>query len=75
MKGKTTGEEIYARVRYIIDLMNLNLAKLTSVTTDGAPAMIGPHQGFVARMKQNCPHMLNYHCIIHQSVLCAKMGQ
>ena len=44
------------------------------MTTDGAPSMIGRGRGLTARLKKDNPDMINYHCIIHQSVLCASMG-
>ena len=49
--------------------------KLVSITTDGAPAMIGHLNGFIAKCRQDdaFPDFLNYHCIIHQQALCAKM--
>ena len=46
-----------------------------SITTDGAPAMVGHSNGFIAKCKEDddFPDFLNYHCIIHQQALCAKM--
>ena len=51
------------------------LEKLVSVVTDGAPAMIGRHAGFIAHCKGDTdfPNFLHYHCIIHQQSLCAKV--
>ena len=51
------------------------LEKLVAVTTDGAPAMIGRHAGFIAHCKgdPDFPKLLHYHCIIHQQALCAKV--
>ena len=51
------------------------LEKLVSVTTDGAPAMIGRHTGFIAHCKGDTEfsNFLHYHCIIHQQALCAKV--
>lgn len=51
------------------------LEKLVSVTTDGAPAMIGRHTGFIAHCKGDTefPNFLHYHYIIHQQALCAKV--
>lgn len=44
------------------------------MTTDGAPAMTGCRNGFVTlcRNDEDFPDFLQYHCIIHQQVLCAK---
>uniref|UniRef100_A0A8C9Y1N1 Uncharacterized protein n=1 Tax=Sander lucioperca TaxID=283035 RepID=A0A8C9Y1N1_SANLU len=45
----------------------LLLFKLISITTDGAPAMMGRTSGFIALCKESesFPDILNYHCIIH----------
>ena len=49
--------------------------KLVSIITDGAPAMVGRVNGFIAKCMEDdaFPDFLNYHCIIHQQALCAQM--
>ena len=47
--------------------------KIVGVATDGAPAMVGKHSGFVKYLKDRCPNLLACHCIIHDTVLCAKL--
>ncbi|KAK1894589.1 SCAN domain containing protein 3, partial [Dissostichus eleginoides] len=37
--------------------------------------MIGREKGAVQRLKEHHPDLLSYHCIIHQSVLCANLGK
>lgn len=41
MKGTTTGEGIYETVCQTVNGLELDWAKLASVTTDGAPRMVG----------------------------------
>lgn len=53
----------------------INLKQVVSVTTDGAPAMVGRGRRAVARMKQDNPDLIAYHCIIHQTVLCAIVSE
>ena len=48
--------------------------QVVSITTDGAPAMIGREKGAVARLKEDNPELIAYHCIIHQSVLCTSLS-
>ncbi|XP_068235579.1 SCAN domain-containing protein 3-like [Palaemon carinicauda] len=36
--------------------------------------MVGRESGLVARLKEDNQDMISYHCIIHQSVLCASLG-
>ena len=52
-----------------------DLKSVVSITTDRAPAMIGRGRGLVARLKEDHPDLTSYHCIIHQSVLCASLGK
>ena len=51
---------------------NIPINKVTSLLTDGAPAMVGRTAGVAARMKAVCPGLLSFHCIIHNAVLHAK---
>nr|XP_015918222.2 protein ZBED8-like [Parasteatoda tepidariorum] len=43
-----------------------------SVATDGAPAMVGRHRGFIAFLKREVPDILAVHCVIHRQHLVAK---
>ena len=73
MLGKTTGEDIFRAVTSFFNANSIPLAKISSLVTDGAPAMVGNERGVAARLKAVCPHLLSYHCIIHNSVLCTKL--
>ena len=53
---------------------NLNMEKVILLCTDGAPAMLGCKNGLAAQWKNRYPHVITLHCIIHQSVLCAKLS-
>ncbi|XP_067318488.1 general transcription factor II-I repeat domain-containing protein 2-like [Anolis sagrei] len=77
IKGTTTGEDIYEKVCETVNALNLDWAKLVSVTTDGAPSMVGSKKGVIARInqemdKQNNSHPIAIHCLIHQQALCCK---
>ncbi len=75
LKGKTRGADVYQVFKSFVDKVSLPLQKLVSVTTDGAPSMIGSNVGFVALCKNDpaFPQFISYHCIIHQQVLCSKV--
>lgn len=78
---RTTAEDIFKAFQTTVTRFNLNLKKLASICTDGAPAMIGIHNGFTALVKRHVAqhfenqHLITYHCIIHQENLCAKALQ
>ncbi|CAL9688304.1 unnamed protein product [Knipowitschia caucasica] len=75
LKTSTRGIDIYNVVKgYVVD-KKFPIRKLVSITSDGAPAMTGRHNGFIAHCKADpdFPKFLNYHCIIHQQAICAKV--
>uniref|UniRef100_A0A672IJ75 HAT C-terminal dimerisation domain-containing protein n=1 Tax=Salarias fasciatus TaxID=181472 RepID=A0A672IJ75_SALFA len=55
--------------------ININLKKLVSVTTDGAPSMVGKEKGLIALLRNDSqmPNFFSYHCILHQEQLCSKL--
>lgn len=75
LKGHTRGEDIFNAFMGFVSETKLPLFKLISITTDGAPAMMGRNSGFIALCKEHesFPNILNYHCIIHQQALCGKI--
>ncbi|KAL7882960.1 hypothetical protein SRHO_G00006180 [Serrasalmus rhombeus] len=77
IKGTTTGEDIYEKVRQTVADLRLDWAKLTSVTTDGAPSMVGSARGVIVRINREMserghPRPIAIHCLIHQQALCCK---
>ena len=77
LTGQTRGEDVCLAV---MDFFRgpgkeIDLGKLVSVTTDGAPSMVGREKGLVAllRKEEGVPDFLSYHCIIHQEQLCCKL--
>lgn len=77
MKGTTTGKDIYYEFESCINSLNVQLHKLTNVTTDGAPSMVGTDQGFVGRFMDKHPNnnVILLHCVIHQEMLCKAVLQ
>ena len=74
LKVRTTGQDIFNAFYGFVGNINLELFKLVSITTDGAKAMIGCNNGFIAlcRKNEDFPDFISYHCIIHKQVLCSK---
>ena len=56
MKGTTTGRDIYEYVNLALEKLNVDRRKIYSITTDGAPALTGKNNGFVALFKQSDDH-------------------
>lgn len=53
---------------------DISFEKLSSVCTDGAPAMVGMKNGFAGILKSNGISVPMFHCIIHQHALASKSG-
>uniref|UniRef100_A0A8C6PIG0 SPIN-DOC-like zinc-finger domain-containing protein n=1 Tax=Nothobranchius furzeri TaxID=105023 RepID=A0A8C6PIG0_NOTFU len=75
LQTTTRGVDIYNTVKSFLVEHKVPLEKLVSMTTEGAPAMIGRHAGFIAHCKGDTdfPTFLHYHCIIHQQAICSKV--
>lgn len=73
LSGRTTGSIIFDTFKTFMERHNIPMDKIVGVATDGAPAMIGRNTGFVKHLRDVCPKILACHCIIHESVLCAKL--
>ena len=70
----TTAQDILTAVKKSLDFYKVPISKIIAITTDGAPAMIGRKDGLVQKMRRENPHLMNFHCLIHQENLTAKMG-
>lgn len=77
LKCTTKAHDLLMAVTESLNRFSLSLKNLSGITTDGAPAMIGKHEGLV-KLIENEAHklgnisLLKFHCIIHQENLCAK---
>ncbi|GFY25396.1 general transcription factor II-I repeat domain-containing protein 2A [Trichonephila clavipes] len=71
----TKGTDICTAVRNSLAEKEIDLKKIVSVTTEGAPNMVGKKNGFISLFKADVGYsILECHCIIHQKALCAKSG-
>uniref|UniRef100_A0A9J8AS26 SPIN-DOC-like zinc-finger domain-containing protein n=1 Tax=Cyprinus carpio carpio TaxID=630221 RepID=A0A9J8AS26_CYPCA len=78
LKGTTTGEDIFVQVCKTMEELDLHLSKLASITTDGAPSMVGTTRGLVGRLNSEFEERgltppLQVHCPIHQQALYCKV--
>ncbi|KAG8237504.1 hypothetical protein J437_LFUL017538 [Ladona fulva] len=74
LKERTRGVDIFKAFKNLLNDLKVPLFKLVSITTDGASAMIGCINGFIAlcQNEDEFPALMTYHCIIHQQVLASK---
>lgn len=74
LPGRTTGEIVFNELTQFFEKNGLDLSKIVSVVTDGAPSMVGHRKGLVSRLSAVNPALLAFHCIIHKTALCAKLS-
>ncbi|XP_060845950.1 general transcription factor II-I repeat domain-containing protein 2-like [Rhopalosiphum padi] len=74
LKCKTRGEDLFKTFDDFMTKSNISYDKIVSISTDGAPAMIGKEKGFVKRIKDKNAEILSYQCIIYQTSLCGKLS-
>ena len=78
LTGTTTANDIYSAIEELITHYELNWNKFCSITTDGAPSMVGKKSGVVAKIKDKISNesdskFVGIHCIIHQESLASKV--
>ncbi|XP_071053685.1 general transcription factor II-I repeat domain-containing protein 2-like [Onthophagus taurus] len=74
LKGNTRGEDLFKAIDKFINNSNIRYDKIVSLSTDGAPAMIGKEKGVVKKIRDKNPSLISYQCIIHQTALCGKLS-
>lgn len=68
----TKGSTIFDAVKTFYEEKGIPLKNVIQCATDGAPAMIGRHRGFIAFLKRDIPDILTIHCVIHRQHLVAQ---
>ena len=69
LKTTTTAQDIYAVVKEYFNESGILITNLISTTTDGAPALMGRHNGVLKLLKNNNPRMMAVHCITNRENL------
>ncbi len=72
LETDTKGASILRTVQEFFELHNLPLTNILACATDGAPAMIGRHSGFIGLLTQLVPGVMTIHCVIHRHHLAAR---
>ena len=71
----TTVAEICKAAMNEFSSCQIDISRVVSVTTDGAPSMTVEKAGFVSLFTKEVGHpVISFHCIIHEEALCAKAG-
>ena len=72
LTADTKASTIFKTVEKVFKDKQIPMSNVIACATDGAPAMIGRHHGFIQHMKTASPGILAIHCIIHRQHLVAK---
>ncbi|XP_077301708.1 SCAN domain-containing protein 3-like [Arctopsyche grandis] len=69
----TKGSSVFETLEIFFTEKMIPFTNAIACATDGAPAMVGRHRGFISRLKNVAPNgQLTIHCIIHRQHLVAK---
>lgn len=68
----TTALDIYNIFSGYLAKWDISMTSITSCAADGAPAMIGKHNGFLKLLKDNNPYLQCIHCVLHRENLVSK---
>lgn len=68
MKGTSKMFDIFESLIAVLNRFDQEFEKMSRFITDGTPAIVGKHDGFVASIKRKnaLPDIMHYHCIIHK---------
>nr|DBA15625.1 TPA: hypothetical protein GDO54_004814 [Pyxicephalus adspersus] len=70
---RTQGINIYNAVMEAFLSQDIRPEKVVSITSDGAPSMVGATSGFIQFFVKETKHqVIQFHCIIHQEALYAR---
>ena len=70
---RTQGIDIYNAVMEAFLQQDIRSEKVVSITSDGAPCMLGTTSGFIQFFVKEAKHpVILFHCLIHQEALCAR---
>ena len=72
LKTTTKAKDIMNIVNHFMEENGIKWAKLGSLCTDGAQAMMEKKSGFVALVKEKCPDIIVTHCVLHRHALATK---
>jgi len=74
MIDTTTGSDLFNCVEKCLNELEVDWNNFSSITIDGAPAMLSVKAGLVSRLKSKAMtygvDMKSFHCTIHQESLC-----
>ena len=65
LKTSTSSRDIYAVVKLYFTENSIPISNLISVAADGAPRMMGRHNGVLKLLKNDNANIMAVHCIIH----------
>ena len=75
MYDTTKGKDVVKTFIDHFEQRGVDIRKIFAVTTDGAPSIVGKHNGIVSLIEDKIGHpIMRFHCIIHQENLCVKIS-
>lgn len=67
--SSANAETLYNLVKDKLVEFDLDIHKLSGLSTDGASVMVGKREGLVAKLRRDLPSLVSIHCICHRLAL------
>ena len=72
LPSDTKAISLFEAVKDLYEVNGIPMQDIIQFATDGAPAMVGRHRGFIVLMKLEIPGVIAIHYLIHRHHLAAK---
>ncbi|XP_071771056.1 zinc finger BED domain-containing protein 5-like [Centroberyx gerrardi] len=72
LETDTKGQTIFNALYTYLQEKSIPITNILACATDGTPSMVGRYRGFTALLKEQVPHILTVHCVLHRHNLVAK---
>ncbi|MCO5591377.1 hypothetical protein L7F22_045360 [Adiantum nelumboides] len=64
-----TAQTKYDALKKVLAEIGLDVHHMVGIATDGDSSMLGCHDGLVAKLRREVPHLISTHCIAHREAL------
>ena len=73
LTSRTTAHDVLKVMSRLFTTESLSWENVVRTCTDGAPAILGSHSGFLKLAKKHKPNIVGIHCMIHRQALLQKL--
>ena len=71
--GNCDADSVATAIKELFEVEGIDINKMAMITSDGAAVMLGSRNGVHTKLREFCPHPVEFHCVAHREALA--MGQ